>query len=523
MAVQGGLLTRKALLLAKIESTPGTDALPVPSLDAIQVIDPDFALDPNVLEREIVSPDLSPHEHVIGRKLTTMTFTVECKSNGSAQSGDLSADEPRLARLLRGCGYELLDASGSVDFAGDTDVDPATDEIIVTNHRFQNGDGPVQVTTSGTLPTGLTIDTDYWVIVNDEDTIELAATKADADAGTPVDITVDGTGTSTLENLNQMARVVADPDNDATASVVTWTNGTFLEANRPPDGITVQSPVLYIVEVTTGGASGVAQVTITNNNTAEDDLSSPTPETITADTPLELGGSGATVTADWTGNLVLGDIWRVMVYPPGIRAVPRSSGFECLTIYFYEDGLRYRSLANQGTFTVDATAGNFGTFEFTFTGQYTAPTDVALPTDEVFETPLPQQVELALLTWGSNVTLVAEQWTIDQANNVVPRPDVNMTDGFAGTRISGRNPAGSFNPEATLVATEDFWGDFANAKAKTFTARVGTSVGNQVVFFGPKAQTSDISLGDRDDIRVFEQDIAFRRATGDDELEIHFA
>ena len=77
VGVTGGLLSKRALLLAKIETTPGTDALPVPALDAILVADPEFSIDPNILERDFVSSDLSPFEHIIGRKLASITFTTD--------------------------------------------------------------------------------------------------------------------------------------------------------------------------------------------------------------------------------------------------------------------------------------------------------------------------------------------------------------------------------------------------------------------------------------------------------------
>ena len=35
------------------------------------------------LEREILTPDLSPVEHIIGRKVASLSFSVEMKSNGS--------------------------------------------------------------------------------------------------------------------------------------------------------------------------------------------------------------------------------------------------------------------------------------------------------------------------------------------------------------------------------------------------------------------------------------------------------
>lgn len=72
--------------------------------------------------------------------------------------------------------------------AADVDVDE--DTITIEDHGFFTG---LEVALTGTnLPTGLSA-TDYWAIVVDEDTIKLASTKAFALAGTPVDITAQGT------------------------------------------------------------------------------------------------------------------------------------------------------------------------------------------------------------------------------------------------------------------------------------------------------------------------------------------
>ena len=140
----------------------------------------------------------------------------------------------------------------------------------------------------------------------------------------------------------------------------------------------------------------------------------------------------------------------------------------------------------------------------------------------VYPDTLPPQVELANLTWGSNVNLTTETFTIDGSVNVVQRPDVNSAYGYAGSRISSRAPEGGFNPEAVLEASEPFWQAYTKATAKMFTARVGTAVGNQMAIFGPRVQTSEISFGDRDGIMTYEKSIGFKRWQGDDELIFHF-
>jgi hypothetical protein len=81
-----------------------------------------------------------------------------------------------------------------------TDIDSVTNATNTINeaaHGLSTGDGPVQLTTTGTLPAGLSLLTDYWIIVTGAGTFKLAASLADALAGTAVSFSDDGTGTHT--------------------------------------------------------------------------------------------------------------------------------------------------------------------------------------------------------------------------------------------------------------------------------------------------------------------------------------
>lgn len=82
----------------------------------------------------------------------------------------------------------------------DGDVDTGDDEIEVEGHGEETGAGPYRLKNiGGALPAGLAADTNYWLIVVDEDTVRLAASKADALTSTDVDITAAaGGGTHTL-------------------------------------------------------------------------------------------------------------------------------------------------------------------------------------------------------------------------------------------------------------------------------------------------------------------------------------
>lgn len=62
-----------------------------------------------------------------------------------------------------------------------------------------NGDGPFRVSNSGgALPTGLAVDTNYWWIAVTADTFQLATSKANALAATPIALSGDGSGTQTI-------------------------------------------------------------------------------------------------------------------------------------------------------------------------------------------------------------------------------------------------------------------------------------------------------------------------------------
>lgn len=91
-------------------------------------------------------------------------------------------------------------------------VTPAADTLTIAAHGLSNGDGPIHIASSGTLPGGLAAATDYWVILVDVNTIKLATTyvrtggQQPLGAGntvTPIDITSAGTGTITISSMSK--------------------------------------------------------------------------------------------------------------------------------------------------------------------------------------------------------------------------------------------------------------------------------------------------------------------------------
>ena len=98
------MLTTRAVVLAKLQTAIGTQAVPAAATDAFLVNDPDYVVDPKFIERKFARNDISPLPGRVGRKLAMCTFSVEARGNEVQQSG-LIGDVCRLARLFQACGY----------------------------------------------------------------------------------------------------------------------------------------------------------------------------------------------------------------------------------------------------------------------------------------------------------------------------------------------------------------------------------------------------------------------------------
>jgi hypothetical protein len=88
----------------------------------------------------------------------------------------------------------ISEAQTNQGVASTIDVDANT--ITIASHDFSSG-LKGQLTTTGTLPAGLALATDYFVIVVDSDTIKLASSLNNANDGTAINITNQGSDSGT--------------------------------------------------------------------------------------------------------------------------------------------------------------------------------------------------------------------------------------------------------------------------------------------------------------------------------------
>lgn len=408
----------RALVLAKIESTFRTDAVPDKDNDALLVGNPEVNLDINQLTRDNVRSDLSPLATVSGRKVASMSFTHEVRNNGNTDG----TTPPVIGVLLRGCGLAQTQITGA----------------------------------SGTIG------------------------NAAAGAG-----------------------------NTGTISFAKTTAYTGYQKRT------------VTLTCTTGGASGIAEVTVSAPAIGETAAYSQTGVVVTDATAIDLPGS-AQVTPTVGTSLDIGDEWTVVLTPAGYEYDPVSDNFESITLYGYLDGLLHKMTGCRGTFTVEGTGGEYANFNFTFTGDYVPVEDAAIPSNPAYETQKPTQVELANLTVGDYENFAASEFSLDMQNDVQIREDINALNAYAGALIVGRSPQLGVNPEAVLEATHPVWANLSAGTELAFSMKVGKVKGNTVAIEAPNTQYTNVQYSNRNNIRTYDISLNCARSSGNDEIKIAF-
>lgn len=104
-------LLRKTAILAKVETTYGTDAAPTGAANAILISNASFSYQYNNVDRDLMRPYLGNSESLVGTRSVQATFDVEVSGSGAAGTA------PAYGALLQGCGMaETITASTRVEY-----------------------------------------------------------------------------------------------------------------------------------------------------------------------------------------------------------------------------------------------------------------------------------------------------------------------------------------------------------------------------------------------------------------------
>jgi hypothetical protein len=125
-----------------------------------------------------------------------------------------------------GSDAQVVTAATALEGGVDSEINLTTNVITIPSHGIPSG-ARGQLTTTGTLPAGLALLTDYFVIVVSANSIKLASSYDNAIAGVEVDITDDGSenGVHTFTQVALGGSIQPQVTNDDPADAAAeWTN-----------------------------------------------------------------------------------------------------------------------------------------------------------------------------------------------------------------------------------------------------------------------------------------------------------
>ena len=108
-------------------------------------------------------------------------------------------------------------------------------------------------------------------------------------------------------------------------------------------------------------------------------------------------------------------------------------------------------------------------------------------------------------------------------NQIVKPASTSAADGFGQIRISRWDITGTFDPLATLLATNDWVDDWETGTAMALaTGTIGSTAGNRYAITAPAVSYRGVSYAEREAERAYETSFACAESSGDDEISLAF-
>ena len=243
--------------------------------------------------------------------------------------------------------------------------------------------------------------------------------------------------------------------------------------------------------------------------------------TITFDVELKGGGGAVDVPPEIGVCLVGCGFLETINAAVDVTYTPASTGHKSVTIYYFQDGVRYIITGARGNVSFNLETGAVGKASFTFTGHVALPTDVALASP-TYDGVVPKAVINVPFAVGGYSAII-NALTFDMSNTIATPPDISATDGYSEVQLTQRDVNGSFDPEAVVVATDFPLQDLEQGNSLALTTGViGSGIGAEYQIDMPAIYYRDVSPGDRDGVRTLDTPFGAAESTGDDEVSIIF-
>lgn len=227
----------------------------------------------------------------------------------------------------------------------------------------------------------------------------------------------------------------------------------------------------------------------------------------------------ATVNVDWT---TAPDATTTYSVDEAMHYNPVSSSFESCTIYYNVGGVIHKMIGCRGTFTTKLAANEIPALSFAFTGLYGGIADVAItaPTYTGFGTPVAVNSTnttglLHEKTFAGGTTgIQVASMSFDLGNAINYRQLV----GSELVVISDRKPKGTISMEMTLLAFKDWLGAVKDGSTGRFYMENGYLNGLTVAINMPRVQLENPRYSESDGIVMLEMDFRALWTSGNDDV-----
>lgn len=213
----------------------------------------------------------------------------------------------------------------------------------------------------------------------------------------------------------------------------------------------------------------------------------------------------------WTEST---NVWKPKSEGPGTNV-------KTLTLGVYVNGVLKTLKGAAGAWVMTLPTGRMITIEWTFTGVYVEPSDVAIiaPT---YPTDTPLRFASASACTFNSVAMKVEQITIDSGNEVVMLEDPTQASGFVHAIVSNRRPTITANPEAVLVATQNRHNIWTTSTPYAIQITLDGPASSTLGITAPKAQIINIQEGDRNRIVTDELEFLCTKNASTQNEELYF-
>lgn len=474
-------LTRKQQILAKIETSEGTNANPS-SADAILVYEPTIQDDVSSNDRVPAGATLSRDFVPMGRKSRTITFSSDLRGSGDTT---IPVYEPEWGKLIGASAYRQ--------------VQPVTLPVTsLSGTGFQVGEivrksanirGVVLACfTGGTTLTHRLTANGNVVVAPIEGTFTSTGTLTGESSGT----------TGTIGTVANYAGLAYKPTSEKLINVTTGSWSASVPAVG--DVLTIKS---------SGVVVGHCQIISDESGGTFDDIN-------------------VTVLA---GAIANGYTLHKDANSATISAAPEMIRTPSATLRHNLDGRRRDLVGARGNFELNGEAGGALTFNWTFQGDPATSVDAIAPATSGLSSIRPPRLQGAVCAYGLKVDVPGGDSAVDflrlptksvglaAGNTISPNLDANSAGGSTGANVTDRDPVVTATVDQVHSAFD--WESYRdNAQAVRMAVILGTTPGNIVGFVVPNGQVLEANTGDSEGVAVHEVNIRPRRVleAGDDEV-----